>query len=57
MVVLVVLAAVDVDLVVRVNVKRVVLGVVQLDIIINRHLIIIIGVVEDRRRYAIWTKL
>ena len=57
MVVLVVLAAVDVDLVVRVNVKRVVLGVVQPDIIINRHLRIIIGVVEDRRRYAIWTKL
>ena len=57
MVVLAALVVVDADLVVQVNVKRVVLGVVQLDIIIGKHLIIIIEVVEDRRRYAIWTKL
>ena len=40
--------AVDVELVVQVYVKRVVLGVVQLDIIIDRHLIIIIRVVDRR---------
>ena len=39
---------VDVELVVQVYVKRVVLGVVQLDIIIDRHLIIIIRVVDRR---------
>ena len=40
--------AVDVELVVQVYVKRVVLGVVQPDIIIDRHLIIIIRVVDRR---------
>ena len=39
---------VDVELVVQVYVKRVVLGVVQLDIIIGRHLIIITRGVDRR---------
>ena len=39
----------DAELVVQVYAKRVVLGVVQLDITIGKHLIIIIRVVEDRR--------